>query len=115
MKEILFAAITVTVMALAGCGSSNSSNPDTGSRNVSCSDKGSCPNDTVPTASAITTCQNSLAGACASEYQAMMNCAKSNEKCDSSGNMDLAATEAACPTEFSNVVSCCMATPTACQ
>ena len=32
-----------------------------------------------------------------------------------SGNMDLAATEAACPTEFSNVVSCCMATPTACQ
>ena len=105
MKEILFVAITVAAMALTGCGSSD----------ASCSDKGSCANDTAPTAASITSCQNFLAKACGSQYQAMMNCGKSNEKCDSSGNMDLTATEAACSTQLANLASCCTTNTTACQ
>ena len=103
MKKLFNAAITVAVMALAGCGSND----------ASCSDKSSCANDPARTSADITSCQNSLAGACGSQYQAMLNCVKSNEKCDSTGSMDLTALEASCVTQISNLTTCCISHPTA--
>ena len=105
MKKILFAVMTVAAMALASCGSSD----------ASCSDKGSCANDPAPTSADITSCQNTLAAACGGQYQAVINCAKSNEKCDATGSMDLTALEASCGTQISNLTTCCMSNPTACS
>jgi hypothetical protein len=105
MKKLLFAAITMAAISLTGCGSGD----------ASCSDKGRCANDTAPSASDITSCKNGLAGACGKQYQSMLNCGKSNEKCDSTGSADMTALLAACATQYSNYSSCCTANPTACQ
>jgi hypothetical protein len=103
MHKLLLAAITFVAMAFSGCGSDN----------VSCSDKGKCSQDTAPTAADISSCQAALASACGSQYQAILNCALSNEKCDASGNMDLTATETACSSQLANFVTCCTTNPTA--
>jgi hypothetical protein len=104
MKKLLLAAITVTAMAFSSCGSDN----------ASCSDKGKCANDTAPTADSIASCQSTLAGACGGQYQAVMNCVKSSEKCDSSGDMDLTALLTSCGTQVTNYTACCTSNPTAC-
>ena len=103
MKKLLFAAITIAVISLTGCGSGD----------ASCSDKGRCANNAAPSASAITACQNMLAGACGRQFQSFMNCAESNEKCDSTGSADETTLQAACATQISNLASCWMANPTA--
>jgi hypothetical protein len=103
MKKLLLAAITIAAIALADCGGDDSS----------CSHKGRCANDTAPSASAITTCHNILAGTCGRQYQSLQNCSNANEKCDSTGSADVTALEAACATQISDYTSCCMANPTA--
>jgi hypothetical protein len=105
MKKLVFAAITIAAISLTGCGSGD----------ASCSDKGHCKNDTAPSASSITTCHNMLAGACGKQYQSALNCAKSNEKCDSTGSTDTTGLDTACATQLSDWRSCCTASPTACQ
>jgi hypothetical protein len=103
MKKLVFAAITIAAISLTGCGSGD----------ASCSDKGRCANDTAPSASDITTCKNTLAGACGKQYQSLMNCGKSNEKCTSTGSTDTMALLAACATQYSSYQNCCVANPTA--
>ncbi len=107
MHKLLLAMITVTAMAFSGCGSGD----------ASCSEKGKCSQETAPTAADISSCQAALASACGSQYQAILNCMFSNEKCDSSGNVDLTATETAtetaCPTQVAKFQTCCTANPTA--
>ena len=103
MQNHLLAVITVTVMAIFGCGSED----------VKCSDTGKCPLDTTPSTPYVTACQATLAAACGSQWQAVLNCVKSNEKCDSSGAMDLTATKSACPMQFGNFATCCTSNPTA--
>jgi hypothetical protein len=105
MKKLLFAAITIAAISLTGCGGGD----------ASCSDKGRCANDTAPSASDITSCKNALAGACGKQIQSLMNCEKSNEKCNSAGSADMTALQTACATQGSNLASCCLANPTACQ
>jgi hypothetical protein len=103
MKNLLLAAITTAAIALSGCSSDD----------VKCSDKGICPQDTVPTAAYDNVCQATLGSTCGKQWQAVLNCVKANEKCDSSGNMDLAATESVCSTQLYNFTTCCAANPTA--
>ena len=103
MQRLLLAMITVAAMALSSCGSDD----------TKCSDKGKCPLDTVPTEPYLSACQATLAASCGSQWQAVLNCVKANEKCDSSGNMDLPATQAACPTQLANFTTCCTNNPTA--
>jgi hypothetical protein len=105
MKKLLFAAITIAAISLTGCGGGG----------ASCSDKGRCANDTAPSASDITSCKSSLAGACGDKLQSLMNCEKSNEKCTSTGSTDTTALLAACATQYSSYQNCCMTNPTACQ
>ena len=104
MKNLFLAAIVITAMALPGCGSGG---------NVACSDRGMCPQDTVPTAAYVNVCQTMLGSICGSQWQAVLNCVKANEQCDSIGNMDLSATQAVCSTQFSNFATCCTANPAA--
>ena len=103
MKKLLFAAITIAAISLTGCGGGD----------ASCSDKGRCANDTAPSALEITACKSSLAGPCGKEYQSMMNCGKSNEKCNSAGSADTTALLAACATQLTALQSCCAPNPTA--
>jgi hypothetical protein len=107
MQKVVLAVITVAVMAFAGCSG------DDGSGDVKCSETGICPKDTAPTEPYLSSCQATLASTCGSEWQAVLNCVKANEKCDASGNMDLTATEAACSTQLGNFASCCTTNPTA--
>ena len=104
MKKLLLAAITIAAMALTGCGGDD----------FSCSDKGRCANNTAPSASAITTCHNILAGTCGRQYQSLQNCIRSNEKCNSTAITDVADPPNPCATLISNWESCCTANPTAC-
>jgi hypothetical protein len=103
MKNLFLAAITVAAMTVSGCGSDD----------VKCSDKGNCAQDSTPSATYVTGCQAMLASTCGSQFQAVLNCVKANEKCDSSGKMDLPATESACSTQFGSYAACCLANPTA--
>jgi hypothetical protein len=107
MQALVIAMIGVTVMAFSGCSN------DDANGNVKCSDTGICPKDIAPTEPYLSACQASLASTCGSQWQAVLNCVKANEKCDSSGNMDLTATQAACSTAFNDFTNCCTTNPTA--
>lgn len=103
MHKLLLAVITVTVMAVSDCGGED----------VKCSDTGKCPQDTAPSAPYVAACQATLAATCGSQWQAILNCVKSKEVCDSSGTLDLTATKSVCSTEFGNFATCCATNPTA--
>lgn len=70
MKNLFLAAITVAAMTVSGCGSDD----------VKCSDKGNCAQDSTPSATYVTGCQAMLASTCGSQFQAVLNCVKANEK-----------------------------------
>ncbi len=106
MRRFLHAlgiALFGSVLATAACSSS--------SGNASCANLDVCPKDPPLTQSEIAQCNQLLADPkCGATFQAYLNCAVSQEKCTSSGTLDMtgfqAAVEMNCASNVAAVQNC---------
>ncbi len=102
LRNLVFAVVSVSSLALMGCGST-----------FSCSDKGSCSNDPAPTQAQIDSCNKIMAAACGSQFKTYGQCAKDNATCGSDGKSTVAAGK--CDTQLSAFTTCCTGNAAACS
>jgi hypothetical protein len=75
-------------LMMASCSSSS----DSGG-NVTCTHASKCPADQLN----VNTCNAAIADkTCGAKYQAYLNCAASNQKCDATGKTDMVALATSC-------------------
>ncbi len=109
--SVLFTCLSLAlgIATVSGCSSSGDDNRTTTVESYSCSNKGPCPGDPMPTADETAACEQlSADSTCGAAFQAYSLCAYSAARCSDSSlsDPDADSTSTDCAAEYATYTTC---------